>query len=67
MGLLVNVLQLALHRVRIAGQFDVSVSAHSITGMFPDGFHCTFPVDEGTVGSAMSIFARNWTTDFESA
>jgi hypothetical protein len=41
--------QLALHRVRIARQFDVPVPAHSTTGVLADDFHCTLPVDEGRV------------------
>jgi hypothetical protein len=44
-----DVLQLALHRVRIAGQFDVPVPAHSMSGVFADDFRCTFPVDEGCI------------------
>jgi hypothetical protein len=45
----VSVLQLALHRLCIARQFDVPVSAHGIAGVLADGFDCTFPVDEGRV------------------
>jgi hypothetical protein len=48
-GQKVNVLQLALHRLRMARHFDVAVSTHGITGVLADDFDCTSPVDKGSV------------------